>query len=70
MEYEVIRKDIFNCLNEYGKYPKSIKLNKDLLVELKQAGHISLSASDPSKITFLGIQVDEQHDVKDYELMH
>ena len=70
MRYEEIRKDIFNCLNETGHYPKAIKLNSDLLVELKQAGYISLSATDPSKITFLGLRVEELHDVDNYELVN
>ncbi|MGN1386223.1 MAG: hypothetical protein ACI4XS_06445 [Bacillus sp. (in: firmicutes)] len=70
MQYDEIRKDIFNCLNETGSYPKAIKLNSDLLVDLKQAGYISLSAADPSKITFLGIKVEELHDVDDYELVN
>ena len=70
MQYDEIRKDIFNCLNKTGSYPKAIKLTSDLLVELKQAGYISLSAADPSKITFLGIKVEELHDVEDYELVN
>lgn len=69
MSYEEIKKDIFsNCRNN-GNYPKNIKINKDLLRDLKEAGYISLSPTNPSKVTFLGIEVLEDHEVSKYELV-
>lgn len=68
--YEVIRKAIFNCLHETGHYPRAIKLNSDLLVELKQAGYISLFSCRSFENTFLGMKVEELHDVERYELVN
>jgi len=69
MNFEKIKSDIFSNYNKTGLYPKSIILNKDLMSDLKQAGYISLSASDPSKVTFLGVEVLNRHDVETYEII-
>ncbi|MGM9926598.1 MAG: hypothetical protein ACI35P_01480 [Bacillus sp. (in: firmicutes)] len=69
MGCEQLQKEIIKTYKASGKYPKNIKLNKDLLIELKEAGYISLSPSDPSKVTFLGIEVLEDHKVDNYELV-
>lgn len=69
MSYEEIQKDIFSNYRTNGHYPRNIKINKDLLIELKEAGYISLSPTNPSKVTFLGIEVLEDHQVPKYELV-
>lgn len=69
MSFEEIQKEIFSNYKSSGKYPKNIKINKNLLIDLKEAGYISLSPSDPSKVTFLGIEVLEDHQVAKYELV-
>ena len=69
MNYEAIKSDIISEYNKTGIYPKSIILNKDLMCDLKQAGYISLSASDPSKVTFLGVEVQNRHDVDTYKII-
>ena len=69
MSFEEIQKEIFSNYRNNGEYPKNIKINKDLLIDLKEAGYISLSPSNPSKVTFLGIEVLEDHQVAKYELV-
>ncbi len=69
MSFEEIQKEIFSNYKNNGEYPKNIKINKDLLIALKEAGYISLSPSNPSKVTFLGIEVLEDHQVAKYELV-
>ncbi|MFS0782688.1 hypothetical protein [Bacillus sp. 1P06AnD] len=69
MAYHTIKEDIFHYYNEQGSYPKHIKLNKDLFIALKESGHINLSVVNPSKVTFLGVEVLEDRGVEKYELL-
>ena len=68
MVYESLKKDIFDVYNKSGQFPEYIKVNKDVYRNLKETGYISLAAADPSKVTFLGVEVHEDSNVNHYEI--
>ena len=68
MTFDRIRSDILHGFNENGVYPTQIRMNKNVLIPLKEAGHINLAAGDPSKITFMGIYVTQDNDIPSYEI--
>ncbi len=65
---ENIKKAVFEYYNDKGIYPTNIKLNKDILVDLKERGYIGLSPTNPSKLIFLGIEVQPDSEVSTYEI--
>ncbi|WP_042345493.1 hypothetical protein [Bacillus massiliigorillae] len=65
---ETIKKAVFEYYNNEGIYPKNIKLNKNIIVNLKERGYVSSSPTNPSKLVFLGIEVQPDDQVRDFEI--
>lgn len=65
---EDIKKAVFDYYNVKGKYPTNIKLNKDVIVRLKERGYVGLSPTNPSKLVFLGIEVQADSEVREFEI--
>ncbi|WP_019243731.1 MULTISPECIES: hypothetical protein [Bacillus] len=62
-----LKTEVFNYYNKTNTYPSRIKLNTDYLLRLKEAGHVNISAVDPSKRVILGMEIIQDNQVADYE---
>lgn len=65
---EKLRNEVFNYYSKNDKLPQCIKMNKDYLIRLKETGQIDISAIDPSKRVFLGIEIIQDNRVVNYEI--
>lgn len=65
---ETIKKAVFDYYNNKGVYPQNIKLNKDVIVHLKERGYVASSPTNPSKLVILGIEVQPDEQVSDFEI--
>ncbi|MGN1401274.1 MAG: hypothetical protein ACI4XL_07230 [Bacillus sp. (in: firmicutes)] len=68
MIYNDLKNNVYKTYNDSGVFPTHIKINKDLLIALKEAGYIGICPQNPTKITFLGVEVEPDSTIPTYEI--